>query len=204
MGLNTPVIAQTTDNLFGYFGIKAGYSHLFSEKANFSLENKKVAHFSAQNHGTFVVGAVGGFGYKFLPVLGIRTELEYLYRMSANNWNTLQFQEPIEDVQSLRPEHQIHTLLVNAYLDWYVLPQLTIYAGFGVGASITDTSMKYKAQINNDVYEKGHINAPTAGQFAWQAGLGIAYTFNAHWGIDLNARYSDFGKTLCSNKRIQP
>lgn len=209
MGFNAPVIAQTTDNLFGYFGIKAGYSHIFSNKAKFSRENDPAAWpislaLPAQSRGTFVVGAAGGFGWKFLPFLGIRTELEYLYRLPVNNWESAKNLKPIDgdDYRSWHPKTQFHTLLVNAYLDWYVLPKLVVYAGFGVGASIMDITMKYEADQIGSRFSDGNSQR-TTGNFAWQAGLGIGYNFNDHWGIDLNARYSDFGKVAWNKEEIK-
>lgn len=203
---NSVAAAQTTkakNTVFGYLGIKAGYSNLFSKKAHFSAENQRVFSFPAQSRGTFVVGAAGGVGYTLLPFLGIRTELEYLYRAPTDNWKAYEKRSG-GDVEYLRPEQQIHTLLVNAYLDWHVLPKLILYAGFGLGVSITDITMKYKAgDPNGYAYSESYINAPTVASFAWQAGLGIGYNFNDHWGIDFNARYSDFGKTTWKRPALE-
>lgn len=122
------------------------------------------------------IGAAIGLSYKFIPQLGIRSELEYLYRIpsskaSFGNGPTIKTQS--------------HTALANIYIDYYVLPELTIYAGGGLGVAV----------IDNTIYFPGESDVSAQrSRFAAQGGAGIAYTFFNHLVLDLNVRYTHLGQ----------
>ena len=122
---------------------------------------------------SFLFGAAFGGIYRFQKPLALRLELEYLYRTKTRD--SFPTSEGRTTLDSL-----LQTVLTNLYLDWYVTQQFYLYGsvGFGVGVLRFDTQTGTKP-------EGSHFT----NEFAWQAGIGLAYLLTKHIAIDCNIRY---------------
>ena len=140
-----------------------------------NLRIQGLSSISIPSSSSMPIGAMAGLSYTFMPQLGIRAELEYLYRIPLTKAETT----PTETL-----EIQTHTLLANLYLDYYILPKLNIYAGGGLGLSVL------KGTVDN-TYIGRFVGEQT--NFSAQVGVGVAYTFFNHLILSLNIRYSYLG-----------
>ncbi|MDE7469538.1 MAG: outer membrane beta-barrel protein, partial [Desulfovibrionaceae bacterium] len=79
-------------------------------------------------------------------------------------------------------ETQLHTILINSYIEYYVIPKVSIYATLGIGAAIT------QARAYNVVNIRKLGQSPS---FAVQVGFGAGYNITEHLILDLTFRYID-------------
>lgn len=174
-GMNSIAYADTDV----YLGVKLGHSHTFTTplKENWGL--KKALGYSPKigSSDTFLVGGMVGISHKFISELGIRGEVEYAYRIPN---------KPKINIPSLTTRLSSHTLLINLFLDYYIISDLSIYIGGGGGFSIIDLDVKGGI---------GPAFAPVL-DFAAQGGGGIRYAFADNFILDLNVRYMYLGEWL--------
>ena len=160
-----------------YVGAKLGYSHYLP--SSFRSNQPGTQDLPIDGSDSALLGVTGGIAYKFIPQLGIRTELEYAYRTPStkvtvgNGSSTDKFQV------------QTHTILTNVYLDYYVLPALNLYISTGIGVSMMDGKIVSPGEPD--------ISAGRT-RFAAQGGIGAAYTFSNNLVLDINIRYAHFGQ----------
>lgn len=161
-----------------YVGAKIGYSHYLPVDTKIKIPGQTGVD-SYRDTPSMMVGLHSGVRYKFIPLLGIRGELEYSYRIPSK------FKQDTPILQNeVSLSIQTHVLLTNLYLDCFLTRRFTLYAGGGVGLSIIDRQLKGFGQKRN---------YPTKADFAYQVGAGGAYLLTEHIILDLNIRYVDFG-----------
>ena len=154
-----------------YFGLKLGYTHFLSTNVNDS-ENRSVKF---KQNDTTALGGVIGMSYKAIPFLGLRTDLEYMYRFPTNT--------KIGTSPNITGKLTSHTALANMYIDFYVLPFISVYVGGGIGLSVVELTLK------NNVTS----GSKTSPYFAAQAGGGLQFILLKHLVFDLNVRYLYLG-----------
>lgn len=196
----TPVStsAQTEEDKYRYFiGAKIGYSGIHIN----SIENKTIGK-AANKYSTFVssmpVGAFLGFQYQVKPSFGLRAELEYLYRLEVttrkmNGYRYLNGTPPSSLTQqdataNVALSLEIHTVLANLYLDYYVTPRISVYGGVGIGIAIIESSTDAPSytmydDIPEPEAERNKIN------FACKIGFGSRFAITKHVAFDINASY---------------
>ena len=158
-----------------YITFKLGYSHYIP-----TVFKDNTDRATAKKSDSALIGAAAGVSFQIIPVLGIRTELEYAYRTPTR---------PNIKVDNINYRSRIETqsVLANLYLDYYILPSLNIYLGAGIGLSA----------MNIDFPSVVHFARRHA--FAAQGGLGIQYTLLKHIIFDLNVRYTYLGEWKYKN-----
>lgn len=158
-----------------YAGGKLGYNQQFISDGYFKNTAEAYTPFS-NDAPSMSLGIVGGIRYEIIPRLFVRGELEYMYRIPAN------FDAADMGVLNAEVETQLHTILINAYIEYYVIPKVSIYATLGIGAAITDARVYHVPEIR----KLGHESS-----FAIQVGLGAGYNITEHVVLDLTFRYLD-------------
>lgn len=198
---NTPtkeeILKQETPShsaLFGYLSLKTGYSHESFAKTIFaSVSVDKSAYLHASSAFALPLGVSAGFGYGFMPDFGLRIEVEYLYRLEAKFKNDeLYSTSEIRNEITMRPRIQFQSVLANLYLDYYLTSSINLYINTGIGVSFSKSMFDYVDDNNPRKEGTLKFSSKTA---LWQVGLGIGYAFTKDFGLDLNLRYMDFGKT---------
>lgn len=192
--------------IFGYTGIKAGYSHLSVDR----LELKSTSGSNPSDQGIYSksfasssipFGGNVGLGYYFTPSLGFRAEAEYLYRIGLEKSVTFSNIKDGNNGPSLSSFHKIavdaQTLLGNFYLDYYVTSSVNLYVSAGVGMSFLNTKVSVREKTSNSSIRISKTS------FAWQVGLGTGYALTQSLGLDFNVRYVGLGK-LRAGINIQP
>lgn len=158
-----------------YAGGKLGYNQQFITDGYFKRNGVHSLRFS-NDAPSMGLGVMGGVRYEIIPQLFVRGELEYMYRIPTKF--------DAEDTGSLRAEveTQLHTFLINSYLDYYVLPKFSIYATLGIGAAVTQA----RAYNVENIRKLGHSSS-----FAVQVGFGAGYDITEHLILDFTFRYLD-------------
>lgn len=205
--------SQTTTNeksqLRYFLGGKIGYSGINID----SIENKTLAK-PANKYNDFLssmgVGVFGGLQYTLLPTVGLRAELEYLYRLDVdskkkNGYNYLTPPTGTNTTSAtgnVELSLEMHTILANLYLDYYVTPKIAVYAGFGIGISIIETSIDaWSPGLLMDDHPEPDAESTNV-DFAWQVGIGSRFFVTENIALDVNARY--VGLTTSDTKLGNP
>ena len=142
------------------------------------------------------IGVFAGLQYEILPSLGLRAELEYLYRLEVNSRKTNGYRHyiyssgwtPQDATAKTTLSLEAHTVLANLYVDYYVTPKISIYAGAGIGISIIETNIDAPSYsfIDDGPEPEAEKNVIS---FAWKAGLGSRFFITNHVALDINASY---------------
>ncbi|WP_111893837.1 outer membrane protein [Acinetobacter sp. MB5] len=163
-----------------------------SAKVGVGIEDAHNKRYS-NSEGTNISGKSGSqsvftgsiaYGFNLAPVYNIpvRAELEYSYHDTAD----FNFSEVCTSCQL---STKVQTVMLNGYYDFKNTSAFTPYISLGLGnASIKTTA-------HNDNFSK----AKTTNDFAWSVGLGVGYTINPNFSIDLGYRYLDAGKSSWNN-----
>lgn len=125
------------------------------------------------------------YGFNLAPVYNIpvRAELEYAYHDKADfNFKDL--------CSSCQLSTKVQTVMLNGYYDFKNKSAFTPYVSLGLG------SASLKTTIHDDF---GYSKTKTNNDFAWSVGLGVAYTINPNFSVDLGYRYLDAGKASVSD-----
>lgn len=177
------------------WGGKIGYSGVVID----SIENKtigKKSNIYDDFLSSMVMVTFAGVQYTFLPKFAMRGELEYVYRLDVTSLkdNEYNYLNPpsgngtTSTKGTVDVSFQSHIVLANCYLDYYITPKVAIYAGFGVGLSILNTSVDaYSPPLTTDASTPDADN--TKVDFAWQMGLGSRYSIVDNVIFDFNVRY---------------
>ena len=117
---------QKEHPLFSTQGGKLSYVYIFLEKGK--LTTSTLQYKATKSSSGMGIGLMGGLGYVFTPNIGIRAELEYVYR-PPNKIAISFYTKSTLSTQS-------YTILINSYINYYINQSMNIYAGFGLGAGI--------------------------------------------------------------------
>lgn len=152
-----------------YINFKLGYSHYLpiTFKDSDGTRTTKKAD-------TMSIGGSAGISITLSESFGVRTELEYLYRLPKHT--------TLVSTTIVRGRLETQSLLANAYFDYYIIPRLSLYIGAGLGFSV----------LNFDLPNIVHI--PSKYTFAVQGGLGFQYMLFTRVVLDFNVRYTYLGK----------
>lgn len=112
----------------------------------------------------------------------MRAELEYAYHDNAD----FKFSEVCTSCQL---STKVQTVMPNGYYDFKNKSAFTPYVSLGLG----------NASIKTTAHNDGFSKSKTDNDFAWSVGLGVAYTINPNFSVDLGYRYLDAGKASVNN-----
>lgn len=180
---------------FGYAGIKGGY--VFQKIEGIDLKGKGTQPsrllIKPFSNSTVAFGANIGWGFLVNPSFGFRLEGEYLYRIgltqSEDSFDSKNA-GALTKFETVKTALQSQALLGNVYLDYYVIPSVSVYFSFGAGANLLNS----KLEVSDTAGTKGSDKTSTAStSFSWQVGVGTAYAILENLWIDLNLRYVDLG-----------
>lgn len=172
---NTNVLSKLPPKLNIYAGGKLGYNQQFINDGHFKNNGVRGHRFS-YDAPSLGLGGMAGVRYEIIPKLFVRGELEYMYRIPAK------FDAGDTGYRNAEVETQLHTILINSYIDYYVIPKLSIYATLGIGAAITDA----RAYNIPNTRKLGY-----ASSFAVQFGFGLGYDITDKLILDFSFRYLD-------------
>lgn len=157
-------------NIDPYIAFKLGYSHYLP--TTFKFDSQTI---TAKDADSMLIGGATGISYKFTSLIGLRTELEYGYRLPKHL-------KPKDKTVDGHGRIETQSLLANIYADFYVLPSLNLYFGGGIGLGI----------MNFDIPYDSHFKRKYG--LAAQGGVGMQYIFFEHLALDLNVRYTYLGE----------
>ncbi|PVZ89376.1 porin family protein [Serratia sp. S1B] len=125
------------------------------------------------------------YGFNLAPVYNIpvRAELEYAYHDTAD----FSFKDLCSSCQL---STKVQTVMLNGYYDFKNKSAFTPYVSLGLG------NASLKTTVHDDT---GYSKTKTNNDFAWSVGLGVAYTINPNFSVDLGYRYLDAGKASVSD-----
>ena len=141
------------------------------------------AHVKDKNQDVLVDNVLGlniGYGLSFGN--GLRLDLEY-----TENFPAKKAEKDSTEIEKM--EFSTKTLMLNGYHEYVTGTKLNPYTTFGIGesrAKIFAKEIDYYANTVN-VFKKVHSG------FAYQAGLGIAYSISDKISIDTGYRYVKYG-----------
>ncbi|KJV39405.1 outer membrane protein [Acinetobacter brisouii] len=120
------------------------------------------------------------YGFNLAPVYNIpvRAELEYAYHDTAD----FDYSQVYSGYQL---STKVQTVMLNGYYDFKNKSAFTPYVSLGLGSASLKTTEHDNA---------GFSKTKTNNDFAWSVGLGVAYTINPNFSVDLGYRYLDAGK----------
>ena len=135
-----------------------------------------------------VFGGAIALGIKntFCTGSAIRAEIEY----------TKTGEGEVKSIEGVKFKPSAEAYMFNMYYDFNLDSKFTPYIGAGIGTAKT----KYKLK------EDGYSESFSDRQFAWQAGVGIAYAATDHVSVDFGYRYADYGdfsKKFANNHKVK-
>lgn len=132
---------------------------------------------------------------------GVSYDIGYGYRFTENfrgditigRWDTMKTKgyDPVNS-NKLYQKFSSTLMLVNAYIDWPVMDNISWYVSGGVGAAF-NKSKSYVAEGGIKPFSQPGM---TNENFAWSVGAGGTYDINETLNIDLQYRYYDAGKVV--------
>ncbi|MGL4722200.1 MAG: outer membrane protein [Desulfovibrionaceae bacterium] len=201
------IYANTTSDtaLRYYVGGKLGYTGLMIDdlkNVTTGKGNKKYSDYRS----SMPLGVMAGLQYTFTPLLAMRAELEYLYRLETTSRNRMDFTQYVSSSLATPPTLQnvsdnvdfslsTQTILANIYLDFLVSERVALYAGVGVGISILDAEIDVTDRVFEfyDDFYPDNSSEKTNVNFAFQVGLGTRIAITKNVFADINARYINMG-----------
>ena len=93
-------------------------------------------------------------------------------------------------------EIDVATLFANIYFDYHNKTDLTPYIGGGLGMARLKATTKlsgFSPYLAPMLKDDGFGKSETTWNFAWNVGVGVAYTMTESISLDLGYRYADFG-----------
>ena len=141
-----------------------------------------------ENNTDDLVGGLGiALGYDFSAKgLPFRTEIAYYYRFRFD------FDTRINDGVSgdgFENNLSTHAVLVNLFYDIDLGPNWKPFVGLGVGWARNVSDVVRTPLIAGPSEQREDTND----NFAWTAGLGVAYRLSDAWRLELAYRYIDLG-----------
>lgn len=150
---------------------------------------------------TFAGGLAVGYDLSRKTDVPIRAEVEYMYRTDWKDDESYYWGGGV--TQSVESKFQVQTLFINTYLDIPTGTAFTPYVGAGAGVAFVKTKLDDSASFL-DIYKVSGSSSETETNFAWNVGVGAAYSFNEHLALDVNYRYADFGSGKASASTTDP
>lgn len=178
--LCSPTYAKTQDTFNIYLTAKLGYSATLLRLEDITTSSTKRHSLSAFN-----IGAAFGGQYYFMNPFGLRIEFEYLFRTKDKTSQSVDMPNSLGITE--------HTILTNVYLDWHVIPSVSIYMQAGVGASILS--------LEQEGPNTG--SSRSQGNFVWQTGVGTWYAITQSTIIDFNVRYVGYATSDIHNIKMR-
>lgn len=130
------------------------------------------------DYSTFYAAAVG-YRWSLPMIFAFRTELEYTYHMPYEQSYV------VNGAISVSDKYTLQSLMLNAGIDFNIIPLVTPYALAGIGG--THVSIDRKAF-------GGVVNDPDSyNKLTWTAGVGIAASLFGILQGDIGYRYTQFG-----------
>lgn len=195
-----------------YASLKAGISHTkFDDSYTAFKYNDEGDHYedkyeNRNDDKTGYPNVSVAFGYDFSAIskLNLRTELEYTYKDSVTfnpDFSRFEYSGPgyheyenIPEGESSFFNNEIKTqlLMLNSYYDFKNKSKFTPYVSAGIGFA----RIKYSRTGANEYYYwyPELNNSNSRNNFAWSAGVGVAYSVTDNVALDLAYRYLDMGK----------
>lgn len=139
-----------------------------------------------KEYSQFTLGGALAAGYDFWPqqMFPIRVELELALRgNSEKEWDSYR-----PGLRSVKGVWNNTTLFGNIFWDFHNDSNFTPYIGGGLGLAFNYTGYDFKAP-NGDCYSLDGRST----NFAWNAGVGIAYNFNDFIALDASYRFVGLG-----------
>lgn len=197
--------SEISPKLFPYLGLKGGgYSHqVVAESAPIIAEPGvgvpgNTPTLVGYTTPVIPIGAVIGIGYHFKPKFGVRFEAEYLYRitLSSSKPNINAGMGAPSTLETVNILTNASSMLANAYIDYYMLPQVNVYLGAGIGAGMLDTSLKLFGPQNESKIQGNKTN------FVWQFGGGVGIGITQHIRLDLSVRFINFDNVAINTSQL--
>ncbi len=169
LSLATPAFAEFT-------GIYAGGKFIDSYQTQWG--GGRLDGTTSQN--TIGLGFFVGYDFYANSDTPVRAELEYAFRSEFKNEGNYRVGT---SVVNNKMDSNMHTLLANAYYDFYNESIFTPYIGVGIGMAFIDGhnelnvgGVHYSEEVDDTV-------------FAWQAGAGVGVAITDRVTADLGYRY---------------
>ncbi len=129
---------------------------------------------------TVGLGFMLGYDLYATSDMPVRAELEYSFRSNFKSEGNTNFSGT--RVQN-HMDYNLHTLLANAYYDFYNESAFTPYVGAGIGIAFLD------GQADLSFGGNRYSNEIDDTLFAWHVGAGVGVAINDYVTADLGYRY---------------
>lgn len=93
---------------------------------------------------------------------------------------------------------EVVPVFLNLYYDFHNESAFTPYVSAGIGYA----SVKSKMSASTNIFDFAISKTSSKGSFAWNVGLGCAYSFNDMFAVDLGYRYASYGSTKSHSGEI--
>jgi len=189
--LTTPHTVQA-QNATAYAGLKLGGSFMSFNDGNWTSDvgGDVTYNYDANKDDTVFAGGIT-LGYDFKS--HFRAELEYLYRTQFDHD---QCPTKIDRAWNVKTGLDSQTLMLNLFYDFQNTTAFTPFVMLGAGLAVHKTENTVEPIGLVPDYTGRDV---TQTEFAWTAGLGMAYTFTENCVIDLTYRYIDMGEARYEN-----
>lgn len=148
--------------------------------------SSSLAGTGVDQYGQFTLGGALAAGFDFWPsyMLPLRAELEFALRgNSVKNWSSRG-----RFLNEVKGTWNSSTLFANLFWDFHNASQFTPYVGAGLGLAFNYAGYDFKDNLGNKFSGDERTT-----NFAWNAGLGVAYNFNDHVALDASYRFVSLG-----------
>lgn len=152
---------------------------------------KDSARFDSKDKTVFTGSIAYGIDLEKQLSFPIRAELEYTYRDNAEIKNLTTPKWTTKTDLDLKAQN----LFLNFYYDFKNTSAFTPYVSAGLGMS--HNKLKYTERFVTGLVTKAN---DSKNDFAWNVGLGLNYTINNNFDVDLGYRYVDLGKVSSTYK----
>ncbi|TPG59963.1 outer membrane protein [Ewingella americana] len=191
LSFSTAAVASAEKTSGVYTALKAGaaITHVASQDLSFDATQDDSAEqfaFANKDKTAFAAAIAAGYDFSAVSSLPIRAELEYTIRADVSNVSRSDFKDYGQLANHTKVG--IQTLMVNTYYDFDTGTAWTPYVTAGLGLS--HLSLDQYISSNEGA---GDSRSHSVDNFAWSAGVGVAYAINDNWSLDLSYKYLDAG-----------
>lgn len=150
---------------------------------SFGMSGSGVSEYSQ-----FTMGGALALGYDFWiqHMMPLRAEIEFAMR--GNSEKTWSSDNIFSNLGSVKGTWNNSTLFANVFWDFHNDSALTPYVGAGLGLAFNYTGFDF-AKVNGDRFSASQ----TSTNFAWNAGVGVAYQFTENVALDASYRFVSMG-----------
>lgn len=141
-----------------------------------------------------VIGGGVAVGYDLMPQhdVPLRVEAEVT---TWGNASTTKTWSAGNNTMSLKGQTEIMPVFLNVYYDFHNESAFTPYVGLGLGFANVKSKAKISASLPDVNIGDSITKTSNSTNFAWNVGLGCAYSFNDMFSVDLGYRYANYGST---------